>query len=88
MKTLTSQARVLAAVATLEGNRAEANALLRTHHAVTSTGAMGAFPRSRTFRWLLSHPVGRWITSAVMIAVVSRIPLASNTVPRLLRGKD
>ena len=88
MKTVTSQARVLAAVATLKSNRTEARALLRAHPGATSTGAMGAFPRSRTFRWVLGHPVGRWIISAVMIAVVSRIPLASDTVPRLLRGKD
>ncbi len=24
------------------------------------------FPRSKTFRWLLTHPVGRWLGSAVL----------------------
>jgi len=68
--------RALAAVRTLDHTRAEARALFMPHHTEDADGKSGAFPRSRTFRWLLtSHPVGRSLGSALVSLALSRLPI-------------
>lgn len=67
--------RAQAAVATMAHTRAEARALLMPHGAKGAHGQLNEFPRSKTFRWLLTHPVGRWLGSALMTGALSRLPL-------------
>jgi hypothetical protein len=68
--------RALAAVQTLEHTRAEARALFMPHHTAEAAIKSTAFPRSRTFRWLLtSHPVGRSLGSALVTFALSRLPI-------------
>jgi hypothetical protein len=70
--------RALAAVRTLEYTRAEARALFMPHHTEAAAGKSSPFPRSRTFRWLLtSHPVGRSLGSALVAFALSRLPIGS-----------
>lgn len=78
--------RIRAAVATLERDRTEARSLFAPHTLAPVAGDPGVFPRSRTFRWLLRHPIGRWVGSAVITAGLAKIPLGRLFVPRLLRG--
>ena len=75
------------AVATLASNRAEARALFGAHSAAMPIGEAGAFPRSKTFRWLLRHPIGRWVGSAVITGALARIPLGKFVATRLFLGK-
>jgi hypothetical protein len=51
--------RAQAAVRTLEQTRAEARALLMPRSTEGAGGQSSAFPRSKTFRWLLTHSVAR-----------------------------
>ena len=67
--------RAQAAVLTLEHTRAEARALLMPQGLTGGGGRSSGFPRSKTFRWLLSHPVGRWLGSAVITGALARLPL-------------
>jgi hypothetical protein len=67
--------RAQAAVRTMEHNRAEARALLKPHRAEGAGGQPNAFPRSKTFRWLLTHPVGRSLSSALLSGALSRLPI-------------
>ena len=76
------------AVATLASNRAEARALFGANSAAMPIGGeAGAFPRSKTFRWLLRHPIGRWVGSAVITGALARIPLGKFVAARLFLGK-
>ncbi len=38
-----------------------------------AAGEPGTFPRSRTLRWILGHPVGRWLGSAMLTQAFSRL---------------
>jgi hypothetical protein len=67
--------RAQAAVLTMERTRAEARALLVPQGPQGGGGRSSGFPRSKTFRWLLTHPVGRWLGSAVLTGTLSRLPL-------------
>jgi hypothetical protein len=68
--------RALAAVRTLEYTRAEARALFTPHHTEDANGKSSPFPRSKTFRWLLTrHPIGRSLGSALVAFALSRLPL-------------
>jgi hypothetical protein len=33
----------------------------------------GSFPRSRTLRWILGHPLGRWLGTAMLTQALSRL---------------
>jgi hypothetical protein len=85
MTALHTQARTLAAVATLESDRAEARTLFGTQGRAAPADAADSFPRSRTFRWLLGHPLGRWVGSAVITGVLARLPLGRFVGSWLLR---
>jgi hypothetical protein len=68
--------RALAAMRSLEHTRAEARALFMPARTQVAAGRSSAFPRSRTFRWLLrSQPVGRSLGSALITLALSRLPL-------------
>jgi hypothetical protein len=51
--------RALVAVRTPEQTHAEARALLMPRSTEVAGGQSSAFPRSKTFRWLLTYPVAR-----------------------------
>jgi hypothetical protein len=40
-------------------------------------GRSSGFPRSKTIRWLLTHPIGRWLGSALVTGVLLRLPLVN-----------
>jgi len=63
-------------VLTMAHTRAEARALFMPRGTKGAHGQLSEFPRSKTFRWLLTHPVGRWLGSALMTGALSRLPLA------------
>ncbi len=68
--------RTLAALQTLEDTRAEARTLFMPPPAEQGDGPSDAFPRSKTFRWLLaSHPVGRSLGSAAVSLTLTRLPI-------------
>jgi len=67
--------RAQTAVRTLEQTRAEARALLMPRSTEGASGQSSAFPRSKTFRWLLTHPVARSLGSALLAGALSRLPM-------------
>lgn len=67
--------RAHAAVRTLRETRAEARDLFMPRRMEEFGGRSGAFPRSKTFRWLLTHPVGRSLGSALLTGALSRLPM-------------
>jgi len=69
--------RAQAAVLTLEHTRAEARALLMPQETNGMGGQSSGFPRSKTIRWMLSHPIGRWLGSALVTGVLLRLPLVN-----------
>jgi hypothetical protein len=69
--------RVQAAVLTMEHTRAEARALFMPQGPKGGGGRSSGFPRSKTFRWLLTHPLGRWLGSAVITGTLLRLPLVN-----------
>ena len=68
--------RAQAAVLSLELTRAELRTLLLPQ-GPSGGGRSSGFPRSKTFRWLLTHPVGRWLGSAVVTGALLRLPLVN-----------
>jgi hypothetical protein len=64
--------RAQAAVRTLEHTRAEARALLMPRR-TEGFGRSSAFPLGKTFRWLLTDPVGRLLGSALLTGALSRL---------------
>lgn len=78
--------RAQAAVRTLEQTRAEARALLMPHR-TEGLGQWSAFPRSKTFRWLLTDPVGRSLGSALLTGALSRLPIGQFIGKALFRRK-
>jgi hypothetical protein len=68
-------ARAQAAIEALELDRAEISALFGPNQTAMPGGGVDAFPRSQTVRWLLRHPIGRWVGSAFMTTVLARFPL-------------
>ena len=69
--------RAQAAVLIMEHTRAEVRALLLPQAPTEGGSRSGGFPRSKTFRWLLSHPVGRWLGSAVITGALVRLPFVN-----------
>jgi hypothetical protein len=69
--------RARAAVLTMERTRAEARALLIPHRPKEGGSPLSTFPRSRTFRWLLTHPIGRWLGSALVTGALLRLPFVN-----------
>jgi hypothetical protein len=69
--------RAQAAVLTMEHTRAEVRALLLPQAPTEGGSRSGGFPRSKTFRWLLTHPVGRWLGSAVITGALVRLPFVN-----------
>jgi hypothetical protein len=66
--------RAAIAVLTMQRNRAEVRQIVDPCGANGGTGA-ASFPRSATFRWLLTRVTGRSIASTVMTFALARIPL-------------
>lgn len=62
--------RVQAALLTLRRNREELLAAL----APSGAPAAGGFPRSATFRWLMSHVTARSLASTALTAALLRPP--------------
>jgi len=73
--------RAQAAARTLQETRAEARDLFMPRRIEDFGGRSTAFPRSKTFRWLLTHPIGRSLGSALLMGALSRLPM------RLLIGR-
>ena len=70
--------RAQAAVLALAHTRAEARALLIPQEPNGVDGRSSGFPRSKTIRWLLTHPIiGRWLGSALVTGVLLRLPLVN-----------
>jgi hypothetical protein len=69
--------RAQAAVLTMEHTRAEARALFMPQGPKGGGGGSSRFPRSKTIRWLLTHPVGRWLGSAVITGTLLRLPVVN-----------
>jgi hypothetical protein len=68
--------RAQAAVRTLENTRAQARVLFMPRHTEVADRQSSAFPRSRTFRWLLtSRPMGRSLGSVLVTLALSRLPI-------------
>ena len=66
--------RAQAAVLAMEQTRAEARALLMPQGPNAEGDRSSGFPRSKTFRWLLTHPVARSLGSAVITGTLLRLP--------------
>ncbi|HUA90310.1 MAG TPA: hypothetical protein VL994_12805 [Steroidobacteraceae bacterium] len=64
-----TDSRTAAALATLEGDRAELRRLLAGEAGVA---AGTEFPRSATFRWLMSHLNARSLAATALSATLSR----------------
>ena len=79
--------RAQTAVRTLEQTRAEARALLMPRSTEGAGGQSSAFPRSKTFRWLLTHPVARSLGSALLAGALSRLPMGRFIGKALFRRK-
>lgn len=75
MNGVTAPSRAREAIEVLEMNRAEVRALLAPVRGPAVDAATDVFPRSQTIRWLLRHPIGRWVGSAFMTTVLARFPL-------------
>jgi len=79
--------RAQAAVQTLEHTRAELRAILMPHSTECASDQSSAFPRSKTFRWLLSHPVARSLGSTLLTRALSRLPIGRFVGKTLFRRK-
>lgn len=64
--------RAQLAIQTLAQTRAQARALFM-RSAKQADGESRSFPRSKTFRWLLCNPLGRWIEIASLTSKLSRL---------------
>jgi hypothetical protein len=76
-----SDLRAAVAVLTMERNRAEVRAILDPRGAADGGTGAAVFPRSATFRWLMTRVTGRSIASTVMGAAMAKIPFG-----RLIAG--
>ncbi len=76
--------RVEAAVLTLERTRAELSALCEAPAQGAGIAAPRHFPRSATFRWLLGHPLARWVGSVALSLALGRLPAGRTLAKRLL----
>ena len=65
-------ARAQSAILIMAQNRAEARSLFMPS-AREADGELRSFPRSKTFRWLLGKPLGRWIGIASLASQLSRL---------------
>jgi hypothetical protein len=79
--------RAQAAVLTLAHTRAEARALLMSHGTLGANGQSSQFPRSKIIRWLLTHPVGGWLGSALLRSASLRLPLGPFIRTRIIKRK-
>jgi hypothetical protein len=66
--------RAAIAVLTMQRNRAEIRAILDPRGAAGGGSGAAVFPRSATFRWLMTRITGRSIASTVMGAALAKIP--------------
>jgi hypothetical protein len=66
--------RAAVAVLTMQRNRAEVMAILDPRGAAGGGTGAAVFPRSATFRWLMSRITGRSIASTVMGAALAKVP--------------
>jgi hypothetical protein len=76
-----SDLRAAVAVLTMERNRAEFRAILDPRGLANGGAGAAAFPRSATFRWLMTRVTGRSIASTVMGAALAKVPFG-----RLIAG--
>ena len=75
--------RAEAALLTLERTRAQLSALCEAPSHGEAAAEAGRFPRSATFRWLLSHPVARWVGSVALSLLLGRLPAGPMIAKRL-----
>ena len=71
----------------MQRTRDELRALFEPYGNIIEGKPHSVFPRSRTFRWLLNHPIGRLTTSALVSGVLSRLPIG-RILARRASGKN
>ena len=71
--TTPSAARSESTVVTMEDTRAQLRSLLLPGERRLGADGRPAFPRSRTVRWIVSQPLGRWVRSALLTEMFSRL---------------
>ena len=69
------EVRTRAVLGDMQRTRDELRALFEPYGSPIDGKPHSVFPRSRTFRWLLNHPIGRLTTSALVSGVLSRLPI-------------
>ena len=82
-----NMARAQAAMQTMADTRAEFSRLFASHENTGADACLSEFPRSKTFRWLMNHPIGRSLRSALVLGALARLPLGrliGTWIPRLL----
>jgi hypothetical protein len=78
------QIRTQLAIATLALTRAELRIIFQSDRQREQMIEPNAFPRSRTFRWALTHPLRRWFRSGTLQGTVARLLLARFIGSRML----
>ncbi len=63
------------AIRVMQDTRAELRAILAPGGELPAQFDANEFPRSKTLRWMLTHPLGRWLGSALLARALIRLPL-------------
>lgn len=69
------QIRTQAALVAMERTRAELRSIFKPEQEQAQTIAPNTFPRSRTFRWALSHPLSRLFSGGTLGGTLTRMLL-------------
>ena len=70
------QIRTQLAIATMALTRAELRIIFQSDLQREQALEPDAFPRSKTFRWALRHPLRQWFGSGTLQGTVARLVLA------------
>ena len=76
MMQIDRQDRTQAAIGAMELTRAQLRILLQTDRQRMQMIAPNTFPRSKTFRWALTHPLRQWFRSGTLQGTLARIVIA------------
>jgi len=69
------QLQTQAVILEMQRTRDELHTLFLPQEQSIKGEGRSVFPRSRTLRWLLSHPLGRWAGSTLLSGALSRLPI-------------